>query len=81
LTSLQQMADALRSRLTHILRRHEQGRRRVFGSDEKMQTDPHVKDHSLFYASFDVEHGRGLGAPHQTGRSGLVAKMSAELHA
>jgi hypothetical protein len=75
------MADGLRSRLTSIFRRHEQGRRPVFGSDEKMQTNPHFKDHILFYAYFDSEHGRELGASHQTGWSGLVANLSAELHA
>ena len=75
------MADGLRSRLTSIFRRDEQGRRPVFSSDEKMQTNPHFKDHILFYAYFDGEHGRGLGASHQTGWSGLVANLSAELHA
>jgi hypothetical protein len=80
LKSLQQMADELRSRLTHIFRRDEKGRRHVFRSDEKVQTDPHFKDHILFYEYFDGENERGLGASHQTGRSGLVAKMIAKLH-
>jgi hypothetical protein len=44
-----------------------------------MQTDPHCKDHILFYEYFDGEHGRRLGAAHQTGRSGLVANLRAEL--
>lgn len=66
--------------MTNIFRRDEKGRRAVFSSDEKMQTDPHVKDHILFDEYFDGEHGRGLSASHQTGRSGLVANMIAELH-
>ena len=45
-----------------------------------MQTDPHVKDHILFYEYFDGENGRGLGTSHQTGWSGLIANRIAELH-
>jgi hypothetical protein len=78
--SLKQVADDLRSRLTNIFRRDEHGRRPVFGSYEKMQTDPHFKDYILFFEYFDGENGCGLGASHQTGWSGLVANMIAELH-
>jgi hypothetical protein len=78
--SLKQIADDLRSRLTNIFRRDEHGRRPVFGNYEKMQTDPHFKDYILFFEYFDGENGRGLGASHQTGWSGLVANMIAELH-
>jgi hypothetical protein len=70
----------LRSRLTNIFRRDAQGRRPVFGGYEKLQTDPHFKDHILFHEYFDGENGRGLGASHQTGWSGLVANMIADLH-
>ena len=42
--------------------------------------DPHCKDHILFYEYFDGMNGRGLGASHQVGESGLVANMIAELH-
>jgi hypothetical protein len=80
LTSLKRMADGLQNRLTSVFRRDEKGRRPAFGSYEKMQTDPHFKDHILFYEYFDGENGRGLGASHQTGWSGLGANMSAELH-
>jgi hypothetical protein len=66
--------------LTNLFRRDENGRRPVFGSYEKMQTDQHFKDHILFYEYFDGENGRGLGASHQTGWSGLVANMIADLH-
>jgi hypothetical protein len=80
LLSLDKIADELRSRLTNIFRRDAQGRRPVFGGYEKLQTDPHFKDHILFYEYFDGENGRGLGASHQTGWSGLVANMIADLH-
>ena len=78
--SLKEIADELRSRLINIFRRDEKGRRPVFGTYEKMQTDPHFRDHILFHEYFDGDNGRGLGASHQTGWSGLVANMIAELH-
>jgi hypothetical protein len=82
LMSLKRMAaDERRSRARTIVRRDEKGRQPVFGSDEKMHTDAHFKDHLLFSESFDGENGRGRGASPQTGRSGLVAKMSTELPA
>jgi hypothetical protein len=77
---LKQIADELQRRLTNIFRRDDKGRRPVFGSQEKMQTDPHFKDYVLFHEYFDGETGRGLGASHQTGWSGLVANMIAEMH-
>jgi hypothetical protein len=78
--SLKEIADELRSRLINIFRRDEKGRRPVFGAYEKMQTDPYFKDCILFHEYFDGDNGRGLGASHQTGWSGLVANMIAELH-
>jgi hypothetical protein len=78
--SLKEIADELRSRLINIFRRDGKGRRPVFGTYEKMQTDPHFRDHILFHEYFDGDNGRGLGASHQTGWSGLVANMIAELH-
>jgi hypothetical protein len=78
--SLKEITDDLRGRLTNIFRRDERERRPVFGNQEKMQTDPHFKDYILFFEYFDGETGRGLGASHQTGWSGLIANMIAELH-
>lgn len=78
--TLKQVADDLRRRLISIFRRDAAGRRPVFGNVEKMQTDPHFKDHILFHEYFDGESGRGLGASHQTGWSALVANMIAEMH-
>jgi len=78
--TLRQVADELRNRSTNLFRRGEKGRRPVFGADEKMQTDLHFKGHILFHEYFDGDTGRGLGASHQTGWSGLVANMIAEMH-
>jgi hypothetical protein len=80
MASLKEIADELRSRLINIFRRDEKGRRPVFGTYEKMQTDPHFRDYILFHEYFDGDNGRGLGASHQTGWSALVANMIAELH-
>lgn len=53
----------------------ENGRRAVFGDYEKFQNDPNFKDHILFYEHFHGDTGRGLGASHQTGWTGLVAVL------
>jgi hypothetical protein len=53
----------------------EHGRRPVYGGTEKFQTDPHWRDHILFYEYFHGDNGAGLGASHQTGWTGLVAKF------
>ena len=50
------------------------GRRPVYGGTEKFQSDPHWRDHILFYEYFHGDNGAGLGASHQTGWTGLVAK-------
>ena len=62
-------------RLTGIFLRDEKGRRPVYGGNEKFQTDPHWRDQVLFYEYFHGDNGAGLGASHQTGWSGLVAKL------
>ena len=80
MVSASEIADELRRRLIDIFRRAENGYRPVFGKYEKMQTDPHFKDHLLFYEYFDGDNGRGVGASHQTGWSGLVANMIGELY-
>ncbi|MGH7407892.1 MAG: MGH1-like glycoside hydrolase domain-containing protein, partial [Candidatus Methylomirabilales bacterium] len=49
------------------------GRRAVYGGMEKFQTDPHWRDHILFYEYFHGDNGAGLGASHQTGWTGVVA--------
>jgi hypothetical protein len=51
------------------------GRRPVYGGTEKFQSDPHWRDHLLFYEYFHGDNGAGLGASHQTGWTGDVAKL------
>jgi hypothetical protein len=56
------------------LSRKSAARRPVYGGTEKFQADPHWRDHILFYEYFHGDNGAGLGASHQTGWTGLVAK-------
>jgi Mannosylglycerate hydrolase MGH1-like glycoside hydrolase domain len=69
------IANELSRRLTRIFLRDENGRRPVYGACDKMQNDPHFRDYVLFYEFFHGENGRGAGASHQTGWTGLVAKL------
>ena len=64
-----------RGGLSHIFLRDANGRRPVFGGSEKFQTDPHFRDHVLFYEYFHGDNGAGIGASHQTGWTALVAKL------
>jgi hypothetical protein len=73
--SLNDVADGLSARLAHLFLKDENGRRPVFGSYEKLQNDPHFKNYVLFYEYFHGDSGRGVGASHQTGWTGLVAKL------
>ena len=65
----------LERRLTRIFLRDEQGRRPVYGTRETFQQDPHWRDLLLFFEYFHGDNGSGLGASHQTGWTGLVAKL------
>ena len=69
------MAAEISRRLNHLFLRDRQGRRAANGSVEKFQKDPHWRDLVLFYEYFHGDNGMGLGASHQTGWTGLVAKM------
>ena len=51
------------------------GFRPVYGGNEKLQSDPHWKKYILFYEYFHGDIGAGIGASHQTGWTGLVAKL------
>jgi hypothetical protein len=73
--SLLDIAQGFADRLISLFTRNAAGRRPCFGSQEKMQTDPHWRDHLLFHEYFHAETGAGLGACHQTGWSGLVASL------
>jgi hypothetical protein len=72
--TLNEISIELSNRLTSIFLRDEKGRRAVFGDSEMMQTDPHFKDHILFFEYFHGDNGKGLGASHQTGWTGLIGK-------
>jgi hypothetical protein len=73
--TLFQVADELVRRLAAIFLRDPDGRRPVFGAETKFQTDPHWRDCLLFYEYFHGDNGAGIGASHQTGWTGLVAKF------
>jgi hypothetical protein len=72
--NLFEVSKDIAARLSRIFLRDERGRRPVYGGTEKFQADPHWRDHLLFYEYFHGDNGAGLGASHQTGWTGLVAK-------
>jgi hypothetical protein len=73
--NLFEVTREISTRLQRIFLRDERGRRPVYGDMEKFQTDPHWRDHLLFHEYFRGDNGAGLGASHQTGWTGLVAKL------
>jgi hypothetical protein len=73
--NLFEVAKELSDRLAGIFLRDAQGRRPVYGGTAKFQDDPHWRDLILFYEYFHGDTGAGLGASHQTGWTGLVAKL------
>ena len=74
--SLGEVADDLTQRLTGIFALGPDGRRPVFGDSARLRDDPAWRDSLLFYEYFHGETGRGLGASHQTGWTGLVADLT-----
>jgi len=73
--TLAQVAAEISRRLSSIFLRDEEGRRPAFGKAEKLQRDPHFRDYLLFHEYFHGDDGSGVGASHQTGWTGLVAKL------
>ena len=73
--TLNEIADELCRRLIKLFLRGSDGRRPVFGGYEKFQTDPNFNDYILFHEYFHGDNGRGCGASHQTGWTGLVANL------
>jgi len=73
--TLYQVAEELARRLASIFMRDEQGRRPVYGGTQKFQEDFHWRDLILFYEYFHGDNGAGLGASHQTGWTGIVARL------
>jgi hypothetical protein len=73
--TLSEVAAEMSRRLTRIFLRDEHGRRPVHGTVERFAADPHWRDLVLFYEYFHGDNGAGIGASHQTGWTGLVAKL------
>jgi hypothetical protein len=73
--TLFEVAREISRRLASIFLRGPDGRRPVFGATAKFQTDPEWRDHIPFYEYFHGDNGAGIGASHQTGWTGLVAKL------
>ena len=68
-------ARILARRLGSIFLRNERGERPVYGAARKFQDDPYWRDLILFYEYFHGDNGAGLGASHQTGWTGIVARI------
>jgi hypothetical protein len=72
--NLYEVAEEISSRLCNIFLRDEKDRRPVYGGTSKFQNDPHWRDLILFYEYFHGDNGAGLGASHQTGWTGMIAR-------
>jgi Mannosylglycerate hydrolase MGH1-like glycoside hydrolase domain len=75
--SIKEVAAELRNRLCRLFLRDSNGRRPVFGENSKLQSDPHFRDYLQFFEYFHGDTGLGVGASHQTGWTGLIAKLIA----
>ncbi len=69
------VAKELSRRIASIFLRNENGKRPIYGGTRTFQEDPYWKDYILFYEYFHGDNGAGLGASHQTGWTGLIARM------
>jgi hypothetical protein len=69
------VAQEISRRLASSFLRDDKGRRPIYGGTAKFQNDPHWRDLILFYEYFHGDNGAGLGASHQTGWTGLVARL------
>jgi hypothetical protein len=77
--NLWEVAAEIERRVVAIFERDASGRRPVYGGTEVFQTDPHWRDYILFFEYFHGDNGAGLGASHQTGWTGLTAKLIQQL--
>jgi len=73
--TLDEVAINLSQRLIRLFVRNEQAQRPIYGGQDTFQNDPHWRDLILFYEYFHGDNGAGLGASHQTGWTGLIAKL------
>jgi hypothetical protein len=78
--TLWDVGSELSKRLGRIFMRNEEGQRPVYGACTKFQKDPHWRDLILFYEYFHGDLGKGLGASHQTGWTGLIAKLISQAY-
>lgn len=72
--TLFEVAKEIGRRLSSIFLRNANGKRPVYGGAKKFQEDPHWKDYITFYEYFHGDNGAGLGAGHQTGWTGIIAR-------
>jgi hypothetical protein len=72
--NLYQVAEEISNRLASIFLKGKDGRRPVYGAEQKLQQDPHWRDYFQFYEYFHGDNGAGLGASHQTGWTGFIAR-------
>ena len=72
--NLYQIAEEISRRLSSLFLKEPSGRRPVNGGERKLQEDPHWRDYIQFYEYFHGDNGAGLGASHQTGWTGLIAR-------
>jgi hypothetical protein len=75
LMTLFEVSQEIANRLIRIFLRGEDGRRPVYGDIDKLQTDPHWRDLILFFEYFHGDNGSGIGASHQTGWTGTIARL------
>jgi hypothetical protein len=74
--NLYEVAEEIGRRLFKIFLKDEQGNRPVHGMARKFQEDPHWRDYPLFYEYFHGDSGAGVGASHQTGWTGAIARIA-----
>ncbi len=72
---IKDMAEEFANSMINIFSKDKNGKRAVYGNSKRFQEDPYWKDLILFYEYFDGDNGKGLGASHQTGWTGLVASL------
>jgi len=72
--NLYQVAEEITRRLASMFRKDKDGRRPINGDERKYQDDPHWRDCIQFYEYFHGDTGAGVGASHQTGWTGVIAR-------
>ena len=73
--SIEEIATELSQRLSRIFLKDSEGKRPVLRQYPELQADPYYREYIPFYEYFDGDNGRGVGASHQTGWTGLIAKL------